>query len=136
MPFAAVPLEQVLNATERARKLRLVVLDTCRNNPANRIARTADVSSRSTVTRGFARVEPNAGTLVVYAAKDGQTASDGDGGNSPFTLALLKNLAKPGVEIRRMFDNVRDDVQEFTRQRQLPYTYGSVTGREDFYFAR
>lgn len=137
MPFAAVPLEQVLNATERARKLRLVVLDACRNNPyANRMERTAEVSSRSTVTRGFARVEPNAGTLVIYAAKDGQTASDGDGGNSPFTLALLKNLAKPGVEIRRMFDNVRDDVQEFTRQRQLPYTYGSVTGREDFYFAR
>jgi uncharacterized caspase-like protein len=137
MPFAAVPLDQVLNATDRARKLRLVILDACRNNPyANRMTRTADVSSRSVVSRGFSRVEPNAGTLVVYAAKDGQTASDGEGANSPFTVALLKNLERPGIELRRMFDNVRDDVQEFTRQRQLPYTYGSITGKEDFYFAR
>jgi uncharacterized caspase-like protein len=137
MPFAAVPLEQVLNATDRARKLRLVILDACRNNPfANKMTRTAGVSSRSVVDRGFARVEPDAGTLVIYAAKDGQTASDGDGANSPFATAFLKNLARPGVEVRRLFDNVRDDVQELTRQRQLPYSYGSISGREDFYFLR
>ncbi|MBR0749999.1 caspase family protein [Bradyrhizobium japonicum] len=137
MPFAAVPLEQVLNATERARKLRLVILDACRNNPfANKMTRTASVSSRGVVDRGFARIEPDAGTLVVYAAKDGQTASDGDGANSPFTTALLKNLARPGVEVRRLFDNVRDDVRDLTRQRQLPYSYGSLSGREDFYFLR
>jgi branched-chain amino acid transport system substrate-binding protein len=137
MPFAAVPLDQVLNATDRAHKLRLVVLDACRSNPyANRMIRTSEVSSRSAVARGFSRVEPNAGTLVVYAAKDGQTASDGDGANSPFTTALLKNLQVPGVEVRRMFDNVRDDVEDFTQKRQLPYTYGSVSGREDFFFLR
>lgn len=137
MPFAAVPLEQVLNATDRARKLRLVILDACRNNPfANKMTRTASVSSRGVVDRGFARIEPDAGTLVVYAAKDGQTASDGDGANSPFTTALLKNLARPGIEVRRLFDNVRDDVQDLTRQRQLPYSYGSISGREDFYFLR
>jgi branched-chain amino acid transport system substrate-binding protein len=136
MTFAAIPLEQVLNTTDRARKLRLVILDACRSNPyANRMKRTAEVSSRSVVTRGFARIEPS-GTLVVYAAKDGQTASDGDGSNSPFTTALLKNLATPNIEVRRMFDNVRDDVQELTRGQQLPFTYGSVSGRQDFYFTR
>jgi len=137
MPFAAVPLDQVLNATDRARKLRLVILDACRNNPfANKMTRTASVSSRGVVDRGFARIEPDAGTLVVYAAKDGQTASDGDGPNSPFTTALLKNLARPGIEVRRLFDNVRDDVRDVTRQRQQPYSYGSISGREDFYFLR
>jgi hypothetical protein len=137
MPFAAIPLEQVLNVTERARKLRLVMLDSCRNNPfAARMKRTAEITARSTVSRGFTRVEPNAGTLVVYAAKDGETASDGDGSNSPFTTALLKNLQVPGIEVRRLFDYVRDDVQEMTRKQQLPYTYGSVPGREDFYFLR
>lgn len=137
MPFAAVPLDQVLNATDRARKLRLVILDACRSNPfANKMVRTASVSSRGVVERGFGRVEPDAGTLVVYAAKDGQTASDGSGPHSPFTSALLKNIQIPGVEVRRVLDNVRDDVQDATRQSQLPYTYGSVSGKQDFYFLR
>jgi uncharacterized caspase-like protein len=137
MSFAAIPLEQLMNVTERARKLRLVMLDSCRNNPfAARMKRTADITARSAVSRGFSRVEPNAGTLVVYAAKDGETASDGEGTNSPFTTALLKNLQVPGIEVRRLFDYVRDDVQEMTKRKQLPYTYGSVPGREDFYFLR
>ena len=81
--FEAVPLEQVLNAAERAKKLRLVILDACRVNPfANQMKRTQTVASRS-VSRGLAAVEPEAGTLVVYAAKDGETALDGDGINSP-----------------------------------------------------
>jgi uncharacterized caspase-like protein len=116
--------------------LRRGSLELALNPFASKMARTAEVSSRGLVDRGFARVEPNAGTLVVYAAKDGHTASDGDGANSPFTSALLKNLQMPGVEVRRLFDNVRDDVQDITRQRQLPYSYGSISGREDFYFLR
>jgi branched-chain amino acid transport system substrate-binding protein len=137
MPFAALPLSQVLNATERAQKLRVVILDACRSNPyAARMKRTDTLASRSVVARGFARVEPDPGTLVVYAAKDGETASDGDGGNSPFTAALVKNLQTPGVEVRRLFDNVRDDVQDLTKRQQMPYTYGSVSGRQDFYFLR
>src|SRR5260370_22829753 len=88
--FEAVPLEQVLNAAERAKKLRLVILDACRVNPfANQMKRTQTVASRS-VSRGLAAVEPEAGTLVVYAAKDGETALDGDGINSPFASAFVK----------------------------------------------
>jgi len=74
---------------------------------------------------------------VVYAAKDGETALDGVGGNnSPFTTALVKNLLTPNVEVRRLFDFVRDDVMELTKKQQTPYTYGSITGRQDFYFVR
>jgi uncharacterized caspase-like protein len=90
--FEAVPLDQVLNAAERAKKLRLVMLDACRNNPfKNKMKRTLTVSSRS-VSDGLAPIEPEAGTLVVYAAKDGERASDGDGIDSPFTLAFVKNV--------------------------------------------
>ena len=81
--FEAIPLEHVLNVAERAKKLRLIILDACRDNPfANQMKRTQTVASRS-VARGLVAVEPEAGTLVVYAAKDGETASDGDGPNSP-----------------------------------------------------
>jgi uncharacterized caspase-like protein len=76
--------------------------------------RTLTVASRS-VSRGLASVEPDAGTLVVYAAKDGETALDGEGINSPFAVAFVKNLQTPGLEVRRMFDFVRDDVMEATQ---------------------
>jgi hypothetical protein len=132
--FEAVPLDQVLNAAERARKLRLVILDACRDNPfASQMKRTLNVASRS-VTRGLAAVEPEAGTLVVYAAKDGETAIDGDGNDSPFALAFVRNLQTPGLEVRRLFDYVRDDVMDATGRRQQPFSYGSISGRQDFYF--
>ncbi|WP_439394981.1 tetratricopeptide repeat protein [Bradyrhizobium sp. PMVTL-01] len=132
--FEAVPLEQVLNAAERAKKLRLVVLDACRDNPfASQMKRTLTVASRS-VSQGLAAVEPEPGTLVVYAAKDGETALDGDGINSPFATAFVKNLPTPGLEVRRLFDFVRDDVMEATGRKQKPFSYGSISGRQDFYF--
>ena len=134
--FEAVPLEQVLNAAERAKKLRLVILDACRDNPFKaKMKRTLTVASRS-VSGGLAAIEPEAGTLVVYAAKDGQQASDGDGIDSPFTLAFVKNVQTPGLEVRRLFDFVRDDVMDTTKRQQQPFSYGSISGRQDFYFVR
>ncbi|WP_194456704.1 caspase family protein [Bradyrhizobium sp. CCBAU 53421] len=130
--FEAVALTQVMGATEGARKLHLVILDACRDNPfANQIKRT--VASRS-IGRGLAQVEPDSGTLVVYAAKHGQVALDGDGGHSPFVTALIKRMQTPRIEIRKLFDLVRDDVMVATDRRQQPFSYGSVPGAEDFYF--
>ena len=73
-------------------------------------------------------------SLVVFAAKHGQTALDGEGGNSPFAIAMVQRIATPGVELNKIFRLVRDDVMEATAGRQEPYTYGSLPGREDFYF--
>ena len=131
--WEAVSLPQVMNAVDGARKLRLVILDACRDNPfANQMRRS--VATRS-VGRGLARVEPDVGTLVVYSAKEGEVALDDDGGaNSPFAAAFVREMATPGIEIRRLFDLVRDDVMEATRRRQQPFTYGSVSGRENFFF--
>jgi len=130
--FEAIPLDRVMSAVEGARKLRLVLLDACRDNPfAAHMRRT--LASRS-VGRGLASVEPATGTLVVYAAKHGETALDGDGTNSPFAAAFVKELQTPGLEVRRMFDFVRDDVMQATNNRQQPFSYGSLPGRQDFYF--
>jgi len=93
------------------------------------------VSSASrSIGRGLARVEPAGATLVVYAAKHGQVAMDGDGTNSPFVSSFLRRMTVPGVEIGKLFRLVRDDVLEATRGKQEPFTYGSLPGREDFYF--
>lgn len=130
--FEAVGLEQVLNSADGAKKLRLVLLDACRDNPfANQIRRT--VASRS-IGRGLAPVEPDSGMLVVYAAKHGQIALDGDDTNSPFVSALVKRMLTPRIEIRKLFDLVRDDVMAATARQQQPFSYGSVSGSEDYYF--
>ncbi|MBV9458472.1 MAG: caspase family protein, partial [Bradyrhizobium sp.] len=132
VPLEAIALDEVMGATEGARKLHLVILDACRDNPfANRIKRT--VASRS-IGRGLAEVEPDAGTLVEFAAKHGQVALDGDGGHSPFVASLIKRIQTPRIEIRKLFDLVRDDVMVATDRRQQPFSYGSVPGSEDFYF--
>jgi tetratricopeptide (TPR) repeat protein len=132
--FEAVSLDKVMTAVDGAKKLRLVLLDACRDNPfANQMRRS--IASRS-IGRGLAQVEPDAGTLVVYAAKNGETALDGTGANSPFVTALVNRMKTPGLEVRRMFDLVRDDVLEATSRHQQPFSYGSISGAEDFYFVR
>lgn len=130
----AVALEQVIAAVGAARKVRLVMLDACRDNPfAPTMQRTL---SLKLVDKGFSNIEPGAGFMVVYAAKHGETAMDGDGGtDSPFATALAREIKEPRVEIRKLFDIVRDDVWSATRHEQQPFTYGSPPGREDFYFA-
>jgi len=128
----AVALEQVLAAVGGARGLRLVMLDACRDNPfAPTMQRTMALKL---VDKGFSNIEPSAGFMVVYAAKHGETALDGEGGDSPFATALARDI-KEHVEVRKLFDIVRDDVWTATRHAQQPFTYGSPPGREDFYFA-
>jgi tetratricopeptide (TPR) repeat protein len=129
----AVALEQVIAAVGAARKVRLVILDACRDNPfAPSMQHTLALKL---VEKGFSNIEPGAGFMVVYAAKHGETALDGDGdADSPFAVALAREIKMPRVEIRKLFDIVRDDVWSATRHGQQPFTYGSPPGREDFYF--
>jgi len=72
--------------------------------------------------------------MVAFAARDGAKALDGAGNNSPFALALMDNLTKPGLEISLMFRQVRDEVLERTLNQQEPHTYGSLSGTP-FYIA-
>jgi uncharacterized caspase-like protein len=123
-----ISLDRVLKALEATRRLRLVILDACRDNPfANTMKR--NVASRS-VGRGLAKIEPTmSDTLVAFAAKAGAVASDGDGKNSPFATALVKHIAEPGLDLRIAFGRVRDDVLKSTGNRQEPFVYGSLGGQ-------
>jgi hypothetical protein len=130
-----IDVGKVMSAIDGARKLRLVILDACRDNPfASQMKRT--VATRS-LGRGLAQIEPTVGTLIVYAAKHGETALDGTGRNSPFVESLVKRInQKPAVEIRRLFDFVRDDVLATTQRKQQPFSYGSLSASDDFYFIK
>ncbi len=127
----AISLDRVLSAVEGASKLRVVVLDACRENPfALDMQRT--FATRS-ISRGLARVEPTGGTMIAYAAREGTLAEDGDGANSPYAMALAERLTTPGVEINMTFRQVRDDVLAATDGQQEPFFYGSLPGTS-FYF--
>jgi outer membrane protein assembly factor BamD (BamD/ComL family) len=121
----AISLRGVILAASAASKLGLVILDACRNNPFSaKMKRT--IAARA-VTRGFGRIEPTNNVLVAYAAKDGTTAADGKGRNSPFTTAFLKYAEKPGIEINFLFRTIRDEVIAATKSEQEPYVYGSLS---------
>jgi uncharacterized caspase-like protein len=124
-----VPLDRVTQMIDSAKRLRLVVLDACRDNPfAQAMKRTTATRS---IGRGLARVDVvGSDTLIAFAAKHGSTASDGVGGNSPYTAALVKHLATPGLDLRLALGRVRDEVLMSTGNKQEPFTYGSLGGAE------
>jgi TPR repeat protein len=127
----AAPLQRVLSKVREAKKLRLVMLDACRNNPF--AIRMKQSSRKRSLGRGLARIEPDSGELVAYSARDGQEADDGEGEHSPFTGALLRYIEEPGVELNILFRKVRGAVLAATNHNQEPYVYGSLP-EELFYF--
>lgn len=137
----SISLKQMLEAVENARKMRIVILDSCRNNPLGDLIEVNDQAETQTITAeatrgsgGLAAADPDRGTLVAFAAKDGQVALDGTGGNSPYAQALMEKMVIPGLEISLMFRQVRDRVLQKTGNLQEPHTYGSLTG-VPFYLA-
>ncbi len=127
MDDEAVSLDRILVAAGHVKKLSLIILDACRENPFHPAADDARVTRG--VSMGLAGVGPTvADTLIAFAAKAGSVSYDGDGRNSPFTTALVKYITQPGLDIRLALGKVRDDVLRATNHRQEPYVYGSLGG--------
>ncbi len=125
----------ILSAADGAGRLKIMILDACRDNPfANAMVRTAATRS---IGRGLARVETSKGEYVAFSTREGSVAADGDGQNSPFAAALAKRIEqKPPLELRRLFDYVRDDVMSATGNNQQPFYYGSLPADLEFHFGR
>lgn len=131
--FETVELQQVVGAVNASRKLGVVLLDACRDNPfANSMQRRNGTRSTS---RGLAPIslEGESGVLVSFAAQPGNTADDGTGQHSPYTTALLEVIDQPGLEVGRMFRAVRARVREQTGGRQVPMEHTELPD-EDIYF--
>ena len=127
LPSQAIRANDVVDVMEASgAALKLVILDACRNNPLPKTA------SRGAL-RGLARVEANtAGTMITFATAPGDVAADGETRNSPFTAALLKHIATPGLEVRQLMGRVRETVYAATGKRQLPWVNEALIG--EFYF--
>jgi uncharacterized caspase-like protein len=130
----AIALDRIITATQPARKLRLIILDACRDNPfvhsAQHPSETRSLANETrSIANGLVSVQPTGtDTLIAYAAKAGSVSYDGAGPNSPFTTALVKHIAEPGLDIRIALGKVRDDVLASTGDRQEPFVYGSLGG--------
>ncbi len=66
-------------------RMRIVVLDACRNNPFPEI---------NDAGRGLAIVDAPRGSIVGYSTAPGMEAQDGDGKHSPYTSAFLNVCAR------------------------------------------
>jgi tetratricopeptide (TPR) repeat protein len=129
----AIEVGTVLSDMEAEKRINLVFLDACRDNPLSRsLAKSFGTSRSSTVGQGLAQLNAGIGTLITFATSPDTVALDGLGKNSPFTSAMLKYIRTPGLEIRSMLTRVRADVIKATNERQVPWDHSSLTG--DFYF--
>src|SRR5712664_4786601 len=128
IPLQAVRLNDVLNTLNSVpSKMRILLLDACRNNPFTAINKTAG--------HGLALVDTKTGipgTFLSYSTSPGAEAEDGNGTDSPYTTALLAAAKEPGP-IEEIFKRVRLSVNKATEGRQTPWDSSSLT--EDFRFS-
>jgi tetratricopeptide (TPR) repeat protein len=131
----AIEVGTILSDMEAEKRINLVFLDACRDNPLSRsLARSFGPSRSAIIGQGLAQLPAGIGTLITFATSPDTVALDGSGKNSPFTSAMLKYIRTPGLEIRAMLTRVRADVIKATNERQVPWDHSSLTG--DFYFRR
>ena len=121
-----VPLNALLADLSRLTRTRIVILDACRDNPfSDGLARTEGARSLGTA-KGLARVYAGVGSFIVYSTQPGNVALDGSGRNSPFTKALLDHMALAGADVHAVMRRVRADVQQDTREQQIPWENSSL----------
>jgi uncharacterized caspase-like protein len=126
---SAINVDVTLEQTMADAKVKLVFLDACRDNPFAAKIKPNSATRSLSVQSGLAEMKSGEGTLIAFATGPGQTALDGEvGTNSPFTRALMANIAQPGVEIQQAMTKVRAQVNEETNKNQLPWGHTNLTG--------
>ena len=125
----AVDLQTVLRPMEAERRVNLVFLDACRDNPfIHSLARSLGPTRSFSVAQGLAQVNSAAGTMIAFSTQPDNVAQDGEGRNSPFTAALLKHVKTPNLEVEQMMKQVRVDVMAATQEKQVPWGHSSLIG--------
>jgi hypothetical protein len=128
IPLQAVRLNDILNTlTSVPSRMRILLLDACRNNPFPDISKSAG--------HGLAIVDAKTGvpgTFLSFSTSPGAEAEDGNGADSPYTAALLLAAKEPGLSIEDTFKRVRVSVNKATEGRQTPWDSSSLT--DDFRF--
>ncbi|MGD9925096.1 MAG: caspase domain-containing protein [Pseudorhodoplanes sp.] len=124
-------VDEIVADVQQARNLRILVLDSCRDNPlAEQLKRRIGLTRSAAIGRGLARIDSPQGMILAFSTQAGTVAADGSGRNSPYTAAFLKHI-EAAEEIGTVFRRVSADVFEATRRAQLPELSLSLIG--EFY---
>jgi hypothetical protein len=113
-------VDEILADLQQAKNLRILVLDSCRDNPlADELKRSIGLTRSASIGRGLAKMESPDGTIISYSTQAGRTAVDGDGRNSPYTSAFLKHIEDKD-DIATVFHRISANVYESTKGTQVP----------------
>jgi hypothetical protein len=116
----ATRVDDVVDDLKQARNLRILVLDSCRDNPlAEELKRSIGRTRSGSITRGLAKIDSPDGTIISYSTQSGRTAADGDGRNSPYTAAFLRHI-EDRDEISTVFHHISADVYDSSSGAQVP----------------
>jgi len=122
-------VDDVLSDLQQARNLRILVLDSCRDNPlAENLRRSIAKTRAVSMPRGLNKMEAPLGTIISFSTQAGQTAEDGKGRNSPYTAAFLKHIEEK-QEIGDVFREISTDVFDVSGKVQLPELSLSIVGK-------
>ena len=128
IPLQAVRLNDLMNTLGALpTRMRIFMLDACRNNPFPALNKTTG--------HGLAIVDTKAGAsgwFISFSTSPGAEAEDGNGDDSPYTTAVLSVVKEPNLPIEEAFRRVRVAVNQATDGRQIPWESSSLTA--DFRF--
>ena len=116
----ATRVDDILEDLKQAKNLRILVLDSCRDNPlADQLKRSIGTTRSTSIQRGLAKIESPDGTIISYSTQAGRTAADGDGRNSPYTTAFLKHIEEKD-DISAVFHHISAEVYSTSGGGQVP----------------
>jgi hypothetical protein len=125
--FELIGLNTVMRQMERGGdRIKLAFLDACRDNPFKDALAPGGTRGAVSLGKGLGEMRAPRGTFIAFATEPDQVALDGDGGNSPFTTALIQHMGVPGASIQDMMIKVRRDVSAATDGKQTPWDSSSL----------
>ena len=105
-----VRVDQIVADLQQAKTLRILVLNSCRDNPlADQLKRSIGTARALPLQVGLAKIDAPQGMIVAYAVQAGRKADDRDGRNSPYTSSFLRHIEEQ-EEIGTVFRRVSSDV--------------------------
>jgi len=106
--YKAIKADWILESLADA-KVCILVLDACRNN------------SLARGSRGMAVMNPSKDNqIIIFATKSGETASDGEGRNSPFASAFMEEISTSAKPVQNLMTDVKAKVKAMTGNLQVP----------------
>jgi hypothetical protein len=128
VPDETLSMDTLMRGLEQAgTALNILILDCCRDDPYSRSWR----GTRSAAGTGglVMPADMPQGMFIAFSTSPGRTAEDGDGKNSPYSLALAQEILKPGLDFEKVFKTVGAQVAKATAGQQEPWVntkfYGS-----------